>query len=911
MSPRLPMDLARWRRIEAVLDLAWDFPPEARGALLDQACDPDVRAEVEALLAADAQAGGFLGVPAGEASPELLVEAGEDAAEESAADLAGRQVGPYRLLREIGSGGMGTVYEAEDTRLGRRVAVKLLPTEYSRDRRAKERFLREARAASAVDHPNLCTVHDVGESEGRLYIVLALYEGETLRERISRGPLPLAEAREVAIQVTRGLVRAHEAGIVHRDIKAANVMLTRRGEAKILDFGIARLAGEDTSLTRTGSSWGTPAYMSPEQVRGEPVDHRTDLWSLGVLLYEMIAGRRPFRGESPEALAAAIQNRQPEPLGKVRPDVPLGLARVVERALAKDPARRHADAAGLLADLERAPAEVPAFQRLRRRALRTVLLVGVPAALLLLAFALWRTWRPPLRVAIQRPVIEAAGSNPELAFVSSAVVEAHLATLLSLQGLQPLDPPEKDDPSGSEAERLRAAEADEVLVSRLQCSGNLCQVQLRRLRMPGRTVLARVEGFEVPVGLESSYQLAAGVRGALQRLYRGHKPRRGSPGVVRSDDYADYIEIERRVEAGRLVGREELDRLDQVLQTSPGLVGAYLLAAGISRLCDEPERGLDYARRAESIAPHDPEPIFARLRIEVLQDELDTAEATLARLADLVPADVRVKRGRAELLTARGELEEAWKLRQEVARDRPTWRHVRELASLELSMGAHEMGAQRLRQLLAQHPDNQYLLEDLAELEASSGDLKRAAELYERLVRLQPAVSSLTSLGFVRYLLGDYDAAAKIYRRAVDVAPDHSQARFNLAAALEALGQRREAQDRFRALAQELAAAPLSSDPSLRMLYAQCLARLARRDEALRLADEVLKQRPEDVYLLHRAAQVHAYLGGKIEALYYVELALEKGLRREWFLIPGFGPLQKDSDFLDLLERHQPSAVAR
>ncbi|HEX5717135.1 MAG TPA: serine/threonine-protein kinase, partial [Thermoanaerobaculia bacterium] len=371
MSPIPTTDPTRWRRIESILDLALDLPPEERSALLDQSCagDPDLRAEVEAVLAADAQAGNFLVTPAGEYVPDLLADdAGED---EGEPDLSGHQMGPYRLLREIGGGGMGTVYEAEDTRLGRRVAVKLLPPEYSRDRRAKERFLREARAAATVDHPNLCTIHDVGESDGRLYLVLSFYEGETLRDRIRRGPLPLAEVRDVAIQVARGLARAHEAGIVHRDIKPANVILTRHGEAKILDFGIARLAGDEASLTRTGASWGTPAYMSPEQARGEPVDQRTDVWSLGVMLYEMLAGRRPFGGDSMEAVVSAILTREPEPLERVRPDVPPELAHVVERALTKDPKERCGSAAELLGDLEEGPEPGRSW---RKRALRMGLL---------------------------------------------------------------------------------------------------------------------------------------------------------------------------------------------------------------------------------------------------------------------------------------------------------------------------------------------------------------------------------------------------------------------------------------------------------------------------------------------------------------------------------------------------------
>src|SRR5215210_4487978 len=379
MTPSLPT-ADRWRQIETILDQALDLPSEKRSLLLDEVCadDPSLRAEVEALLAADAGAGGFLVTPAGEYDADLLA----DAVEEIEPDLAGQQMGPYRLLREIGGGGMGTVYEAEDARLGRRVAIKLLPPEYSRDRKAKERFLREARAAAAVDHPNLCTVHDVGESDGRLYIVLSFYEGETLRERGPRGPLPIAEAREIAIQVARGLARAHEAGIVHRDIKPANVILPRRGEAKILDFGIARLQGDEVSLTRTGASWGTPAYMSPEQARGEPVDGRTDVWSLGVMLYEMVAGRRPFGGEGIEALVSSILTQEPEPLERIRSDVPPELAGVVERALAKKPAERYASAAELLDDLESGgmPAGLPA----RRRPARVVSLVAGALVILVL-----------------------------------------------------------------------------------------------------------------------------------------------------------------------------------------------------------------------------------------------------------------------------------------------------------------------------------------------------------------------------------------------------------------------------------------------------------------------------------------------------------------------------------------------
>ncbi len=270
MKPDLPTEPERWRRIEALLDEMFERPAGERRAFLDEACagNPELRAQMEALLTADEEAGGFLATPAHQAAAELLADTSGEAA-----PLADRELGPYRLVREIGSGGMGVVYEAEDTRLRRRVAVKLLPPELSRDRGAKQRFLREARAASALDDPNICTVHDVGEHDGQLYIVMAYYEGETLKERLARGPLPVSEARQVAIEVARALARAHEAGIVHRDIKPANVMLTGRGKVKVLDFGIAKMRG-DATLTRVGSSPGDAclhvARAGPRRAGGRP-----------------------------------------------------------------------------------------------------------------------------------------------------------------------------------------------------------------------------------------------------------------------------------------------------------------------------------------------------------------------------------------------------------------------------------------------------------------------------------------------------------------------------------------------------------------------------------------------------------------------------------------------------------------
>lgn len=274
----------------------------------------------------------------------------------------GQSLGQYRLLRALGRGGMGTVYQAEDTRLGRLVALKLISSHRTGDQAAKERFIHEARAASALDHPNICTIYEVEETpEGELYLVMAYYDGPTVSDRLMEGPLPLKDALAVARGLLRGLAAAHEARIVHRDVKPPNLILTSRGEVKILDFGLAKLVTESPSisedptravLTEPGMVLGTRAYMSPEQARGLTVDHRSDLWSAGVTLYEMLTARAPFRRADPVATLYAICNEEPAPLRTLRPELPGAIESILRRALAKHPDRRFASAAEFLEALE-------------------------------------------------------------------------------------------------------------------------------------------------------------------------------------------------------------------------------------------------------------------------------------------------------------------------------------------------------------------------------------------------------------------------------------------------------------------------------------------------------------------------------------------------------------------------------
>jgi serine/threonine protein kinase/Flp pilus assembly protein TadD len=359
---------ARWQRVQELFNAAVELEPHRRKQFLEAACanDESLRREVESLLADDQRADRFLEIPALEMAGWSL----DDGASPTAGQPAdGEQLGPYRLIAPLAAGGMGEVYSATDTRLGRTVAVKLLPRELARDAHALKRFQREAWAASALNHPNICTLHDIGEHEGQPFLVMELLEGRSLKERLAAGPVPAGELVAIGIQIAGALEAAHSKGIVHRDIKPANIFITSRGEAKILDFGLAKLSSDpvppqggtggsaapasaEASVSIPGWIPGTVAYMSPEQARGEPLDRRTDLFSLGVTLYEMTTGKKPFQGETPALLIDAVLTRQPLHPRELSPNIPSRLERVILKALEKEKTARYQNATDLRTALE-------------------------------------------------------------------------------------------------------------------------------------------------------------------------------------------------------------------------------------------------------------------------------------------------------------------------------------------------------------------------------------------------------------------------------------------------------------------------------------------------------------------------------------------------------------------------------
>ena len=836
--------------------------------------------------------------------------------------LRGQSVAQYRVEDVLGSGGMGVVYRARDTRLARDVALKFLPPELNRDARAKARFVAEAQAASALDHPNICTIHEIGETEaGQSYIAMAFCPGRTLADTLADGPLPAEEVTDLGAQIARGLARAHEMGVVHRDVKPANVIVSPRGQARIVDFGVAKVA--DADLTSAGQTVGTIAYMSPEQSNGAAVDGRSDVWALGVVLYQALTGAKPFRGAYPQAVVFSILHEDPEPVSALAPDAPPGLAAIIERCLAKDPAARYADASALAADLDALRAGTktlaatsadpiaPDAPHSERPARWRRLAMGGLVALLAVAGAVW-AWssggdgaRPVaapdarVRQVAVLPFTNVGDDEANQPFVDGLAYTIG-ATLTDIETLSDrISVLPADD--GAAAAGLATADAARALGADVLVRGSAQRTDARvRLTLSvydaatGRTATERVDtpltdlfALQDSVALALASLLSVELSEADERaLARG-----GTGSALAFDLYTQArghlqrYENERSVESAIRLFEQATAEDDEYALAWAGLGEAFWRKYQLDRDAAWIERAGDAGQRAVAL---DPDLAPVRVTLGIVHHgtgRYAEAEREFRQAIALDPANARAHFHLAGALYRLDRVDDSIAQYRRAIELKPNeWSFYLNFGNVLNFIGRHEEAIRLYREVIRLRPDNPWGYNNIGSAFRRMDQPDSAAVWFRRATQINPDAEGPTALayrnlGSIRFEAGDYPEAVREYRRAAARDSLDPDILYFLAGALHFAGRTPEAERAWRrmiALEEEIVAVNPSDQDALVGLafgYASTGQPDRARDALARLQSIDSPYAGRDLFV----AMTHERLGNRSAAL----LSLERGLGRD------------------------------
>ncbi|HJR53190.1 MAG TPA: protein kinase [Gemmatimonadota bacterium] len=844
--------------VERLYERARRLDPGARAALVEETCreDPRMRDELLALLGEAEAAEEFFGLLESAVLstrfPLGRVNEGEDGPPDRPLPPSpldelpeGAIVGRYRILSFIRSGGMGAVYRAYDTALERHVALKFLPPLSTR-LDDEERLLREARSAAALEHPNVCTIHEIGQTDdGRPFIAMALYEGETLKQKLRGGPLSSGEAVQVAIQIARGLEAAHARGILHRDVKPGNVIVGLDGTTRLLDFGLAMVM--DGTIAQSKGTPGTVAYMSPEQVRGEQLDVRTDLWSLGVVLYEMLAGYRPFRGESAEALMQSILEDDPEPLAK-KANVPAPLAQVVERLLSKDQGLRCGSADEVVADLTRLSGSIPGqvIRPLRRTSL---LLAGTAAVLVGIAVALWL----PERMDPPAPAAAAASGETSIAVLPLAnlsadprdqaladgMTEELIAMLARTEGLRVIGSTSVFAFAGRGGDVRGIAESlgvSNVLEGGLQKVAGRLRVQVRLLdASDGSTRWAQTYDREFQdvflVQEEIARAVATELEARLDREGKRRLARHQTPNVAAYELYLRANDpVLPRSDSGV---RQSIEYFEQAIAVDSTYAAAYAgLAVAYVRLGSAADPGMLLAER------------YSRADA--------TARKAVALDDSLAQAHLALGRARMSLLdfpSAKREIERA------IALDPKSAVNLLVLSSLHLWAGRSDEALTVARRALEIEPLSPYVHAQVADALFANRRCDEALAQVSRVGSLRPSLRRIAAVS------GLCHAEKRQWP--------------------EAIGALR----------------PHAGDPLIAAFLSHTLSRAGHREEAERILADLLARRQRTGAGAFEIAIVYAGLGDLDEAFAWLDRSVDDYSLKVQIMAPTFDALHRDPRF--------------
>lgn len=872
-------------------------------------------------------------------------------------------IGRYRVEGAIGRGGMGEVYRGYDDRLDRWVALKRVRTSHESTEQIRARFQREARALSRVRHPRVIEVYDYLEEQESDWLVMELVDGESLHSVMRRGDMEPSRALEITRDIASGLAAAHDLGVVHRDLKPENVMVEASGgEIKILDFGLAkRIESADgrplsETLSERGQILGTVRYMSPEQAMGRPLDGRSDLFSLGVILYELLSGVAPFHGENTVETLTRICTVREESLQHHVPSLPTAIAELVRQLLEKEPERRPSDAKALAQCLDhlrtgleagRSEAELLAALPRRDEALgdhtgETVFElseVGIPTqatqttrtsdpglpstaprrtprrlskmvaavacgAALVAGLATWWSRPQPLDVAVLPPASGSVDGSVDAALVAGAIRGSLAHRLTSLEGISLRAFDETEQLTGSAAEIARVLSVDEVVAARFDCADQVCQILLSRVAAEGGEVLW---SGSVSSRADDLLRLHEAVDRNFRRGYSGRETRGGAPDLeVEAADYARYLTLfEKSFGASQPVSDEVLEALAEIQRSSPRFLEAYMLEARVSglRFFDTQERryrdrALEAFERARELAPGNPGPLFSLADFALDVGDLELLGSTIESLRPLAAEHPQVEALEALLLERRGETEIALDRLRQATRIQPSLRLKRYLSMMEYRRGNGDRARQLFEEILELAPYASDVRLNLANLEVMTGDPTRAVVQYRALLESSPDLGTLTNLGVAHMLLRQWPEARQAFEQAETLAPGSPVLLLNLADAEHLAGEEDSAKERYQAIVRHLHQEPNAAGGALWQgltIKGQALAHLGEAEGAVAAAQEALRLAGDNPQVMAETATIFALVGEKTSALVSIRRALDAGVDERWFGFPWFDDLRTDS----------------